>query len=107
MHASQTLPSPFHATRDASARPWPARRDADAPSTDEAIRARLLALLARQPWWQPLTASVFVHEGVVIYQGLYRRAADRAAARRLAAGLNGVKAVRDDRRPVREWQALA
>ena len=107
MHATQTLPSSFGSAREAMARPWPARLDGGGPVTDETIRSRLLLLLGQQPWWQPLTASVFVHEGVVIYQGLYRRAADRAAARRLAAGLEGVRAVRDDRRPVREWQALA
>jgi hypothetical protein len=76
-------------------------------ASDAIIRARLLGRLATQPWWQPATANVFVHEGVVFFQGLYRRQAEREAARRLALDLAGVKAVRDARRPVREWQAMA
>jgi hypothetical protein len=76
-------------------------------ASDAILRARLLGRLSTQPWWQPATANVFVHEGVVFFQGLYRRQAERAAARRLALDLPGVKAVRDARRPVREWQAMA
>lgn len=91
-----------------AADPAPVEAGADpADWRDASIRASVLAALARQPWWQPLTASVFVHQGVVIYQGLYRRRAERSAARILAQGIAGVRAVRDDRRPVREWQALA
>ncbi len=76
-------------------------------AADAILRARLLGRLATQPWWQPATANVFVHEGVVFFQGLYRRKCELAAARRLALELPGVTQVRDARRPVREWQAQA
>lgn len=92
----------------ASSRPAPiAAALPPGAAADAIIRARLLGRLATQPWWQPDTANVFVHEGVVFFQGLYRRQSERVAARQLALGLAGVKDVRDARRPVREWQAMA
>lgn len=82
-------------------------RSAAPADADGAIRLRLLAGLRREAWWHDDTANVFVADGRVVYQGLFRREAERAAARRLALATDGVRAVRDDRVREREWQAMA
>jgi osmotically-inducible protein OsmY len=81
--------------------PSAAARDPDAE-----IRSTLLAALARQPWWQADVSNVCVFDGVVIFQGLFQRAQERQAARVVAQGITGVRAIRDDRIRAREWQAM-
>ena len=80
---------------------------AAAHDADARIRCTLLAALARQPWWQAEVSNVFVLDGVVIFQGLFQRAQERQAARVVAQGIAGVRAIRDDRIRAREWQAMA
>ena len=78
-----------------------------AESPDHRIRRRLLAELERQPWWNAEVGNVHVERGVVHLQGLIDRRSDRHCAQRLAASVQGVRAVRDHRIPLREWQSLA
>ena len=106
-HASLPGSVPGHRlpTRSAMSR---VRLSAPVPATgDAAIRQQLLARLGREDWWHDETANVFVADGTVILQGLFRRQAERRAARELALATPGVRAVRDDRIRAREWQAMA
>ena len=80
---------------------------ASAPDADAKIRRTLLAALAQQPWWQAKVSNVFVLDGVVIFQGLFRRPHERRAACVVAQAIAGVRAIRDDRIRAREWQAMA
>ncbi|HSI56177.1 MAG TPA: BON domain-containing protein [Ideonella sp.] len=107
--ALRTVP-PRAGSRPGAAR----RRDADATGSearsvtgDDALRRRVLARLAQQESWDSASANVFVDDGVVIYQGLVGRDAERPQALRAAQGLPGVRAVRDDRVRAREWQGMA
>lgn len=77
------------------------------PLGDEAIRRTVLERFAAQPWWDAAHANVFVDKGTVVLQGLASGRASRAAARRLALAVAGVRGVWDARVPRREWQALA
>ena len=106
MYTKNTLPAPslFAIARDAAKALWHgiggAARSEPARPIDESdlqIRGAVLAKLARQPWWEPATSNVFVQDGVVIYQGLLPRRADRSAALSLAQGVPAVRAVRDAR----------
>ena len=74
--------------------------------TDEAIRARLLAELEKQPWWQSKWSVVFVSNGVVRYRGVYEREADRQAARVAAENVAGVRGIEDDRVSSADWQPM-
>ena len=65
-----------------------------APDDDEAIRARLIAELERQPWWR-FMSSVDVASGVVTYRGVIDSEDERAAARVAAEGIRGVSRVED------------
>jgi osmotically-inducible protein OsmY len=74
---------------------------------DDAIRRTVLERLAAQSWWDASHANVFVDGGTVVLQGLADGRAARAAARRVALAVSGVRDVWDARVPRREWQALA
>lgn len=74
---------------------------------DTTIRASLLARLAAQRGWLADRSNVFVQDGLVIYQGLFHRHADRLACMAVAQDIPGVRGVRDDRVRSREWQAMA
>jgi CBS domain-containing protein len=72
------------------------RADAAAtPQDDEAIRARLVAELGRQPWWRSDLSLVAVRNGVVTYRGLMDVEGERAAARVAAEAIPGVRRVED------------
>jgi quercetin 2,3-dioxygenase len=64
---------------------------------DEAIRARLLSRLEREPWWHGTEANVIVAGGVVHYWGRADSAAQRHAARAIAHLIPGVRDVEDHR----------
>lgn len=81
-------------------------RPAAPVAADESLRQALLQRLQAAPWWDGRTANVFVDHGVVVYQGLRGARDDRAAARRLALAIPGVRDVWDARVPRREWQSL-
>ncbi|MGH8830983.1 MAG: CBS domain-containing protein [Polaromonas sp.] len=70
-----------------------------ARTDDEAIRVQLLKELDKQPWWSGSWSNVFVHHGVVSYIGVFRREADKEAARIAAENIPGVRGVEDRRIP--------
>jgi CBS domain-containing protein len=72
-----------------------ADRAGAAPQDDEAILARLLAELNRQPWWRADLSMVTVLDGVVTYRGLMDVEGERAAARVAAEAIPGVRRVED------------
>ncbi|MGH8846057.1 MAG: BON domain-containing protein, partial [Polaromonas sp.] len=55
--------------------------------------------LDKQPWWSGSWSNVFVHHGVVSYIGVFRREADKEAARIAAENIPGVRGVEDRRIP--------
>jgi CBS domain-containing protein len=65
--------------------------------SDESIRDRLLAELARQKWWNARWSRVTVNAGVVTFEGLVETEGRKLAARVAAETIDGVKAVRDQR----------
>jgi osmotically-inducible protein OsmY len=101
-----TRPLPRPATRTATRAPAAPATPADRHG-DDAIRRAVLERLAAQPWWDDAHANVFVDGGTVVLQGLADGRAARAAARRVALSVSGVRDVWDARVPRREWQALA
>lgn len=64
---------------------------------DQAIRGRLQAELARQPWWHAAASNVIVTDGVVHYFGTFDRDDERDAARVAAENIPGVRAIEDHR----------
>jgi CBS domain-containing protein len=74
----------------------PAKRSQ--PSSDDAIRGRLLTELERHSWWRPTRSSVVVKEGVVHYWGTIDSEDERDAARVAAENIAGVHGVDDRRR---------
>jgi CBS domain-containing protein len=64
---------------------------------DDAIHDRLLAELARQPWWHAMYSSVSVSEGIVHYWGATEADDDRDAVRVAAENVPGVRGVEDHR----------
>ena len=68
------------------------------PSSDDAIRGRLLTELERHSWWRPSHSSVLVNERVVHYRGTVDSEEERDAARVVAESIAGVRGVDDRRR---------
>jgi len=64
---------------------------------DQAIRGRLQAELARQPWWHDAASNVMVTDGVVHYFGTVRSDDEQDAARVAAENIPGVRGVEDHR----------
>lgn len=73
---------------------------------DEAIRTRLLAELAPQPWWQASWSSVEVDHGIVRYRGVVHDDAELRAARVAAENVPGVRGVEDRRLRHDQWQPM-
>lgn len=85
-----------------------ARRDKPAqPSTDDAIRGRLLSELQRCSWWRPAWSNVLVSEGVVHYWGTIDSEDERDAARVAAENIAGVRGVEDHRRHFQPVETMA
>lgn len=63
---------------------------------DSAIHGRLLAELARQPWFSARNISVSVKDGVITLEGTITDEATRAALRVAAQNVAGPERVRDD-----------
>ncbi|MGH8742035.1 MAG: CBS domain-containing protein, partial [Burkholderiales bacterium] len=84
--------------------PQPAARVT--PPGDQAIRARLLAELQRQPWWQRGMSSLEVSGGLVTYRGTVQSAEERDAARVAAENIPGVRAVEDFRPLMRDLPSM-
>jgi len=78
-----------------------------ARSADEILRDRLLARLSSDVSWRTEVTNVLVHDGEVTLQGLFDRAADRAASAAIARAMPGVRRLEDRRVRAREWQAMA
>jgi CBS domain-containing protein len=76
------------------------------PPGDEAIRARLLAELQGQPWWQHGMSSVDVSAGLVTYRGTVQSDEERDAARVAAENIPGVRAVVDFRPLTRDLPSM-
>lgn len=74
--------------------------------TDDAIRARLLAELWRQPWWRSEWSAVWVTDGVVRYHGLVESDGERRAARVAAENVPGVRAIVDERARFSDWRTM-
>jgi len=74
---------------------------------DEALRDRLLSRLEADASWRSEHTNVLVRDGLVTLQGLFNRAADRAASVAIVRAMPGVRAVDDRRVRSREWQAMA
>ena len=66
------------------------------PADDERVRRRLLAELARQPWWRD-DSNVTVEQGVVHYWGVVYSDDEAAAARVAAQNMPGVHGILDHR----------
>jgi len=66
-------------------------------NSDESIRDRLMAELARQKWWNAGWSRVSVKDGVVTFEGLVETESRKLAARVAAETIEGVTAVKDDR----------
>lgn len=76
------------------------------PTSDEAIRARLLAELERQSWWRrQVVTNVVVTDGVVHYWGTLDSEDQRQAARVAAENIPGVQGIQDHRMHLRELPA--
>ena len=78
-----------------------------ARGADEILRSRLLARLEADACWRSDATNVLVCNGEVTLQGLFDRAADRAAAAAIVRAMPGVRSVEDRRVRAREWQAMA
>jgi osmotically-inducible protein OsmY len=78
-----------------------------ARTADEILRDRLLERLAADASWRAAVTNVLVCNGEVTLQGLFDRAADRAASVAIVRAMPGVRAVDDRRVRAREWQAMA
>ncbi len=78
-----------------------------AKTADEILRERLLARLEADASWRPKVTNVLVRNGEVTLQGLFDRAADRAASLAIVRAVPGVRTVDDRRVRAREWQAMA
>ncbi|MGE0748630.1 MAG: CBS domain-containing protein [Rhodospirillales bacterium] len=68
-----------------------------ATADDNAIRERIVAALAREPWASVGTTNVTVAKGVVEFWGTVGSAEEMRASRVLAEGVAGVKSVDDHR----------
>jgi CBS domain-containing protein len=77
-----------------------------APRGDPAIRARLLELLERQPWWGRVGSSVIVTEGIVHFWGMVESEDQRSAARVAAENVPGVRGVEDHRFSYRDIPSM-
>ena len=77
-----------------------------ARSADEILRARLLARLEADASWRAEVTNVLVRNGEVTLQGLFDRAADRAASIAIVRATPGVRTVEDRRVRAREWQTM-
>jgi len=78
-----------------------------ARTADDVLRNRLLARLETEASWRADVTNVLVHDGEVTLQGLFDRAADRAASAAIVRAMPGVRRVDDRRVRAREWQAMA
>jgi osmotically-inducible protein OsmY len=78
-----------------------------ARTADEVLRDRLLARLSADTSWRAEVTNILVRDGEVTLQGLFDRAADRAASAAIARAMPGVRRVEDRRIRTREWQAMA
>lgn len=78
-----------------------------ARTADDALRDRLLARLEAEASWRTDATNVLVCDGEVTLQGLFDRAADRAASAAIVRAMPGVRRVDDRRVRAREWQAMA
>jgi len=76
-------------------------------SADEILRDQLLARLSADASWRTELTNVLVRDGEVTLQGLFDRAADRAASAAIARAMPGVRRIEDRRIRAREWQAMA
>jgi CBS domain-containing protein len=63
--------------------------------TDEAIRARIVEIIDREPWGPRYSVDVVVHGGIVDLRGSIGDERQRAALTVAAEGVAGVKAVKD------------
>lgn len=78
-----------------------------ARTADDVLRERLLARLEAERSWRADVTNVLVRDGEVTLQGLFDRAADRAASVAIVRAMPGVRRVADRRVRAREWQAMA
>jgi CBS domain-containing protein len=67
----------------------------NASSSDEAIRARILAEMRRQTWCPLQSLKVSVRKGVVELRGVIFDERQRRALRVLVEGIEGIKGIRD------------
>ena len=75
-------------------------------STDDAIRALVLAELRRQGWWRKELSGVTVERGVVTFAGLIENENERLAARVAAETVPGVHGVVDERLAYRDLTSM-
>lgn len=76
----------------------PAEPPPPAAGDDRKIRERLLADLARQPWWAAsIFTNIVVSDGVVHVWGMVQSDAERTALRIAAERIPGVRGVEDHR----------
>ncbi len=78
-----------------------------ARTADEILRDRLLTRLEAEASWRTDVTNVLVCNGEVTLQGLFDRAADRAASAAIVRAMPGVRTLDDRRVRAREWQAMA
>ena len=101
----------FAHTRTAQPLDYFVPRERHVPSprktADDSLRERLLARLEGCASWRTDGTNVIVCDGEVTLQGLFTRAADRAASVAIVRAVPGVRAVVDRRVRFREWQAMA
>ena len=71
------------------------RADSRSVASDEEIRDRILAEIAKQPWGPRASVDVRVENGVVELRGAVTDDRERLALRVLAENVPGVKEVRD------------
>ena len=76
------------------------------PTSDEAIRANLLAELEHQSWWRSLLSNVTVSDGVVQFWGAIDAEDERDAARVAAENVAGVRRVEDHRPVMRDLPSM-
>jgi len=83
------------------------RENGPARTADDLLRERLMARLEAEKSWRTGETNVLVCNGEVTLQGLFDRAADRAASAAIVRAMPGVRRVDDRRIRAREWQAMA
>jgi osmotically-inducible protein OsmY len=80
--------------------------NAQRATTDEEIRARLVAELRGQDWWNSGSSAVEVSLGIVRFTGFVENEPQRKASLVAAENIPGVRSVEDERKSLAELPVM-